>query len=162
MHLTGCYGIALGGNCIYSATHRNLLIEDSRLINVSGNTFRRHTPKYGTGVRFVRSRDITFTGCAIHDETEEGQPDLSALLELADCQRINISGSQFINGLIGIAAENTSHTTLSANTIHDTRETPIAQHAIRFSGKGNGNLANHNSVGSCKNKAIEGNITNNK
>ncbi len=162
VHLTGCYGIALGGNCIYSATHRNLLIEDSRLINVSGNTFRRHTPKYGTGVRFVRSRDITFTGCAIHDETEEGQPDLSALLELADCQRINISGSQFINGLIGIAAENTSHTTLSANTIHDTRETLIAQHAIRFSGKGVGNLANHNSVGSCKNKAIEGNITNSK
>jgi hypothetical protein len=159
VHLSGCYGIALGGNCIYSAKHRNLLIEDSRLINVSGNTFRRHTPKYGTGVRFLRSSDITFTGCAIHDETEEGQPGLDALLELADCQRINISGSQFINGLIGIASENTSHTILSANTIHDTREKPIAQHAARFSGKGTGNLATHNSVGPCKGKAIEGNIT---
>ncbi|SVD43929.1 uncharacterized protein METZ01_LOCUS396783, partial [marine metagenome] len=141
VHLTGCYGIALAGNCIYSAKHRNLLIEDSRLINVSGNTFRRHTPKYGTGVRFVRSTDITFTGCSIHDETEEGQPDLTALLELDQCQRINITGSQFINGLIGIAAKDARHITLSANTIHDTREKPIANHAIKFTGQGDGNLA---------------------
>ena len=75
MHLTGCYGIALSGNTIYSCENRNLLIEDSRLINVSGNTFRRHTPRYGTGVRFTGSSDITFTGCGIHDETAEGQPD---------------------------------------------------------------------------------------
>jgi len=159
VHLTGCYGIALAGNCIYSAKHRNLLIEDSRLINVSGNTFRRHTPKYGTGVRFVRSTDITFTGCSIHDETEEGQPDLPALLELDQCQRINITGSQFINGLIGIAAKDASHITLSANTIHDTREKLIANHGIKFTGKGDGNLAAHNSIGSFKSKAIEGNIT---
>ena len=159
VHLTGCYGIALAGNCIYSAKHRNLLIEDSRLINMSGNTFRRHTPKYGTGVRFVRSTDITFTGCAIHDETKEGQPDLPALLELDQCQRINITGSQFINGLIGIAAKDASHITLSANTIHDTREKPIANHAIKFTGQGDGNLAAHNSMGSFNSKAIEGNIT---
>ena len=43
VYLTGCYGVAIGGNTIYSCEHRNLLIEDSRLINVSGNTFRRHT-----------------------------------------------------------------------------------------------------------------------
>ena len=139
--------------------HRNLLIEDSRLINVSGNTFRRHTPKYGTGVRFVRSTDITFTGCSIHDETEEGQPGLTALLELDQCQRINITGSQFINGLIGIAAKDASHITLSANTIHDMREKVIANHGIKFTGKGDGNMAAHNSIGSFKSKAIEGNIT---
>ena len=80
VHLTGCYGIALSGNTIYSCENRNLLIEDSRLINVSGNTFRRHTPRYGTGVRFTGSSDITFTGCGIHDETAEGQPNLTALL----------------------------------------------------------------------------------
>ena len=110
VHLTGCYGIALSGNTIYSCENRNLLIEDSRLINVSGNTFRRHTPRYGTGVRFTDSSDITFTGCGIHDETAEGQPNLTALLELERCQRINISGSQFLNGAIGVAGNNCSHT----------------------------------------------------
>ena len=109
VHLTGCYGIAIAGNCIYSCKQNNLLIENSKLINVSGNTFRRHTPKYGTGVSFTQCTDITFTGCAIHDETEEGQPGLPALLRLDNCKRINITGSQFINGLVGIAASSTHH-----------------------------------------------------
>ena len=159
VHLTGCYGIALSGNTIYSCENRNLLIEDSHLINVSGNTFRRHTPRYGTGVRFTGSSDITFTGCSIHDETAEGQPDLTALLELERCQRINISGSQFLNGSIGVAGNNCSHVTLTGNTLHDTREQPTAQHAIRFTGPGEGNSAAHNSVGKTSGKPIEGNVT---
>ena len=158
VHLTGCYGIALSGNTIYSCENRNLLIEDSRLINVSGNTFRRHTPRYRTGVRFTGSSDITFTGCGIHDETAEGQPDLTALLELERCQRINISGSQFLNGAIGVAGNNCSHVTLTGNTLHDTREQPIAQHAIRFTGLGEGNSAAHNSLSPTAAKAIEGNV----
>ena len=158
VHLTGCYGIALSGNTIYSCENRNLLIEDSRLINVSGNTFRRHTPRYGTGVRFIDSSDITFTGCGIHDETAEGQPDLTALLELEHCQRINISGSQFLNGAIGVAGNNCSHVILTGNTLHDTREQPTAQHAIRFTGPGEGNSAAHNSVGITSGKPIEGNV----
>ena len=158
VHLTGCYGIALSGNTIYSCENRNLLIEDSRLINVSGNTFRRHTPRYGTGVRFTDSSDITFTGCGIHDETAEGQPNLTALLELERCQRINISGSQFLNGSIGVAGNNCSHVTLTGNTLHDTREQSTAQHAIRFTGPGEGNSAAHNSVGITSGKPIEGNV----
>jgi hypothetical protein len=158
VHLTGCYGIALSGNCIYSAKNRNLLIEDSRLINISGNTFRRHTPAYGTGVRFVRSVDITFTGCAIHDETEAGQPGLAGLLEMAECERINISGSQFLNGApTGIAATDCRHTTITGCTLHDTRPKPIAKHAIRFTGKGRGNLVATNSIGKSTGKAIEAN-----
>ena len=158
VHLTGCYGIALSGNTIYSCENRNLLIEDSRLINVSGNTFRRHTPRYGTGVRFTGSSDITLTGCGIHDETAEGQPNLTALLELERCQRINISGSQFLNGSIGVAGNNCSHVTLTGNTLHDTHEPPTAQHAIRFTGPGEGNSAAHNSVGITSSKPIEGNV----
>lgn len=158
VHLTGCYGIAIAGNCIYSCKQNNLLIENSKLINVSGNTFRRHTPKYGTGVSFAQCTDITFTGCAIHDETEEGQPDLPALLRLNNCKRINITGSQFINGLVGIAASNTHHTLISSNTIHDERKKPIAQNGIQFDNTGEGNLAANNSIGPCKSEAIEGSI----
>ena len=158
VYLTGCYGVAISGNTIYSCEHRNLLIEDSRLINVSGNTFRRHTPRYGTGVRFAGCRDITFTGCSILDETDGGQPGLTALLELDQCERINITGSQFLNGAIGVAGTDCRHVTLTGNTLHDTRERPIAQHAIRFDGPGEGNTAMHNSLGSTTADAIEGNV----
>ena len=158
LHLTSCYGIALSGNTIYSSAHRNVLIEDSRLINLSGNSFRRHTPTYGTGVRITGSSDIAFSGCSILDEAERGQPGLTALLELEECQRINITGSQFINGAIGVDASNCSHVTLTGNTLHDTREKPIAQHALRFSGNGTGNLATANSIGPTSKNPIEGNV----
>ena len=159
VHLTACYGVAISGNTIYSCEHRNLFIEDSRLINISGNTFRRHTPRYGTGVRFTGCSDITFTGCSILDETAEGQPGLSALLELDQCKRINITGSQFLNGTIGVAGKDCSHVTLTGNTLHDTRERPIAKHAIRFTGEGEGNSAAHYSLGPTSAKPIEGSVT---
>ena len=158
VHLTGCYGVAISGNTIYSCKHRNLFIEVSRLINISGNTFRRHTPRYGTGVRFTGCSDIAFTGCSILDETAESQPDLTALLELDRCKRINITGSQFLNGTIGVDGKDCSHVILTGNTLHDTRERPIAKHAIRFTGEGEGNTAAHNSLGQTSGKAIEGNV----
>lgn len=158
VHLTGCYGVAISGNTIYSCEHRNLFIEDSRLINISGNTFRRHTPRYGTGVRFTGCSDIAFTGCSILDETVESQPDLTALLELDRCKRINITGSQFLTGTIGVDGKDCSHVILTGNTLHDTRERPIAKHAIRFTGEGEGNTAAHNSLGQTSGKAIEGNV----
>ena len=99
VHLTGCYGMSLSGNTIYSCGNRNLLIEDSRQINIGTNTFRRHTPKMGTGVRIVRSSDLTFNGCSVNDETVGGQTSGASLLELAECDRINVSGSQFLNGV---------------------------------------------------------------
>ena len=159
VHLTGCYGVAISGNTIYSCEHRNLFIEDSRLINISGKTFRRHTPRYGTGVRFTGCSDVAFTGCSILDETAEGQPDLTALLELDRCKRINITGSQFLNGTIGMAGKDCSHVTLTGNTLHDTRERLIAKHAIRFTGEGEGNTAAHNSLGPTSAKPIEGRVT---
>ena len=158
LHLTGCYGVAISGNTIYSCEHRNLFIEKSRLINISGNNFRRHTPQYGTGVRFTGCSDIAFTGCSILDETAESQPDLTALLELDRCKRINITGSQFLNGTIGVDGKDCSHVILTGNTLHDTRERPIAKHAIRFTGEGEGNTAAHNSLGQTSGKAIEGNV----
>ena len=79
-------------------------------------------------------------------------------MELERCQRINISGSQFLNGAIGVAGNNCSHVTLTGNTLHDTREPPTAQHAIRFTGPGEGNSAAHNSVGKTSGKPIKGNV----
>ncbi len=148
VHLIGCYGISISGNCIYSGAQRNLLIEDSRQINVAGNTFRRHTPAMNTGVRIVRSSDVTLSGCSILDEHPEGQPTGASLLEVAESKRINVSGCQMLDGApCGVDVVDSSQVSIAACTIHDTRETPKSQHAIRFTGKGKGNLAAMNTIG---------------
>jgi hypothetical protein len=148
VHITGAYGIAISGNCIYSCVNRNLLIEDSRLINIGTNTFRRHTPRLGTGVRIERSSDITFSGCSIHDEEVDGQVSKASLLEIDSSERINVSGSQFIDGVpCGIDVANSSDISVTGCTIHDSRQEQKSKHAIRFRGPGQGNVIALNSVG---------------
>ena len=148
VHLSGCYGISLSGNCIYSCGKRNLLIEDSRQINVGNNTFRRHTPNMGTGVRIERSADVVVTGCSILDEHSEGQTSGASLLELVNAQRITVSGCQLLDGVpCGIDATDCSHVSITGCTIHDTRDQRKSRHAIRFAGQGTGNLVGLNSLG---------------
>jgi len=148
VHLTGCYGISLSGNCIYSCGHRNLLVEDSRQINIAANTFRRHTPRMGTGVRIVRSTDVTITGCSILDEHPDGQSSGASLLELLAVERINVTGCQLLDGVpCGVDAKDCSHVSLTGCTIHDTRLQKRSLHAVRFTGQGQGNLVGLNSIG---------------
>ena len=155
VHLTGCYGVALSGNCIYSCGSRNLLIEDSRQITVGTNTFRRHTPQMGTGVRIVRSSDISVTGCSILDEHPDGQPSGASLVELVESRRINVTGCQLLDGVpCGIDATDCSHVAITGCTIHDTREERRSRHAVRFTGKGTGNLVALNSIGSTTEAAL--------
>ena len=134
-----------------------MLIENSQQINIGTNTFKRHTPKRSTGVRIERSFDITFTGYSVLDEDPNGQASGASLLELNDCQRINISGSQFVNGApYGIDVVDSSHVSITGCTVHDTREKLKSKHAIRFSGKGGGNLVAMNSVGATLQAPVSG------
>lgn len=156
VHLTGCHGMAISGNCIYSCSERNLLIEDSHHINLTGNVFRRHSPRLGTGVRIAQSHDIAMTGCTIHDEHPEGQPISASLLELAECERVNVSGCQILDGVpVGIDAVNCSQCSFTGNTIHDSRSELKSRHAIRFRGKGNANLVGLNTIGRTVEGALE-------
>ena len=155
IHLTDCYGISLSGNCIYSCANRNLLIEKSQLITLGSNVFRRHTPTLATGVRIANSADIVFNGCAILDEHPEGQSTGASLMELTNCRRVNISGSQFLNGVpCGIDAIDCSHVVVAACTIHDTRPRTQSRHAIRIHGQGQGNLLSSNSTGATTDVAL--------
>jgi len=141
IHLSGCYGITLTGNSIYSCSHRNLLIENSRLIVIGSNNFRRHTEKAGTGVRLVDSRDCTLSGCSFHDESLEGQENRASLLELQNCQRIAVNGCNFSDGVpYGIDVLDCDDVLVTGCTIADTREAPRAEASIRFKGQGSGNL----------------------
>jgi hypothetical protein len=142
VHLTGCYGVSLTGNSIYSCSHRNLLVEDSQMITVGSNHFRRHTEKAGTGVRFTNSRDCTISGCSFLDESVEGQKSGASLLELKNCQRLAVTGCTFTNGVpYGIDARDCRDVLITGCTIAETRKIPASTAAIHFQGTGEGNVA---------------------
>lgn len=147
VHLSGCYGIVLSGNTIYSCSKRNVLVEDSRLINITGNSFRRHTPKYGTGVRLERSTDCLVSNCQFHDEAETGQESKASLLEVEACQRINIQGNQLVDGApYGVDVSNSSDVRLTDCMITEQRKNKVAKGAVRFTGAGEQNHMSSNTL----------------
>lgn len=156
VHLTRCQGMTISGNCIYSCSHRNLLLEDSHHITISGNVFRRHTAQLGTGVRMVRCHDVVLAGCSIHDQHPEGQRSGASLLELVGCRRINLSGCQLSDGVpYGVDAVDCSDVVLTGCTIQDTRAERKSRYAARFSGTGQGNLIAASSIG----PGVEGRVS---
>jgi hypothetical protein len=149
VHLSGCYGMVLSGNSIYSCSKRNLLLEDSQLINITGNSFRRHTPKFGTGVRLERSTDCLVSNCQFQDEASAGQESKASLLEIDSCRRINVQGNQMLDGApYGVDVESSSDVRVCNCMISEQRETRVAKGAVRFAGTGERNhLSANTSLG---------------
>jgi len=117
-------------------------VEDSRLIAVGTNQFRRHPPRFGTGVRFVGSEDCTISGCTFRDESDTGQKSGASLLELERCQRFAITGCAFADGApYAIDATECKDVVITGCTAAETREPAVAKGALRFRGPGSGNRA---------------------
>ncbi len=136
VHLTGCYGVVLSGNTIYSCVERNLWLEDCSQITVGSNLFRRHTPKYGCGVLLTGSQNVVINGCTFEDEAEEGQVSGYPLLEISNSQRITVTGNQLINSIKeGVKLSDASQINLTGNTIVDTRPERLMTQAIGQYGK---------------------------
>ncbi|MGY8691151.1 MAG: right-handed parallel beta-helix repeat-containing protein, partial [Verrucomicrobiales bacterium] len=147
VHLSGCYGIVLSGNTIYSCTKRNLLVEDSKLINITGNSFRRHSPTYGTGVRLEGSTDCLISNCQFHDQAPDGQENGASLLEIESCHRISVQGNQMLDGApYGVDVRDSSDVRISDCMITEQRAIKVAKGAVRFSGPGEGNYMNSNTL----------------
>ena len=156
VHLTGCHGVVLSGNFIYSCEHRNLLLERCRQINVTGNSFRRHTPNRFTGVRLVDSQDCVLSGCTVQDEDPEGQKSGASLLELSGCRRINVQGCQFLDGSpYGIDAERCREVNINGCTVIDSRPKIQSRGAIRFQGAGTHNLISSCTIGKTKAETLQ-------
>ena len=140
VHLTGCYGVTVSGNTIYSCGHRNLLLEKSSLITVGSNQFRRHTPSFGTGVRLEECEDCAISGCTFRDESDTGQVSGASLLELNRCARITVTGCSLVDGApFAIDAHDCKQVQIANCTIAENRKEPKAKAGIRFGGAGDGN-----------------------
>jgi hypothetical protein len=151
IHLIGCRGMVISGNSIYSAANRNLLLEKCELVTIGNNNFRRHSPSLGSGVRLVDSSDCILNACSWLDDSEQGQASGASLLELVRCQRISVGHCQLLDGVpLGIDVVDSSWVTIANCLLTDRRSPPLAQHLVRFRGRGEANLLNGNQLGSCQ------------
>jgi len=140
VHLTGCRGVTITGNSIYSCVERNLLLENCRQIVFCGNQSRRHTAQFACGWRLVDSANCTISSSLIIDDTDEGQATGASLLEIDRCKRINVSSCQLLGGTPhGIDVKDASYVNINSCQIIDAREVPQSRHPIRFRGQGTGN-----------------------
>lgn len=141
VHLTGCHGVVLSGNFIYSCGNRNVLAENSSQINIGTNNFRRHTSSMGTGIRLTNCVDSIINGCTVRDEHPDGQTSAASPIELDNCTRINITGCQAIDGVpYGIDINDSSIINITGCTVMDSREKRKSKGTIRFTGNGQANL----------------------
>jgi len=148
VHLTGCHGMVISGNSIYSCDQYNILAKDCDHRSICGNSFRRHTGNKYAGVRLEHSRNCTVQGCVFEDESKMGQASKKSLLELDHCKSVTVSGCQVIGGVpYGIHAQNSSMVNISGCSIHDPRAVKKTKAGIVFAGSGKANLVALNTIG---------------
>ena len=141
IHLTGCHGFVISGNCIYSCGVRNVLLQECSQINMTGNSFRRHMERAGAGIRLEDSSDCIISGCHLQDEAADGQAGGVPLLDLDACRRVSISAVQLIDGAPwGLRARGCSELNVSGSLIGGDLHTHPARGAISIQGPGRNNL----------------------
>lgn len=159
VHLLACRGVVLSGNVIYSGHVRNILVQGSRSVVMSGNCLD-HNPDYKSdelciGVRLEESEDCTFTGSVLHDcragqHTVKGARPAArqGLLEIDRCQRITLADCQVLDGAPhGIFVRDSRLVSISGCTVLDERTEKHMQHAIVFAGMGGGSFVHGNTLG---------------
>ncbi|MFN0053000.1 MAG: right-handed parallel beta-helix repeat-containing protein [Planctomycetales bacterium] len=160
IHLTSARGVTITGNVLYSGHNRNLFIEHCRNVVVGSNVFD-HNPDYDrqelcTGIRLEASVDCALQGLVIqdcqsgrHTVKEAGPQARQGLVELVRCRRINVSGTQILEGApCGLFVDDCQDTLITGCTILDARTPPLMEAAIRWQGSGAGNLISACRVGS--------------
>ncbi len=159
VHLQSVRDVTVDGNVIYSGHKRNILIEDSRNIAIGANAIG-HNPDYkekelSTGVRIVRSENISINGLVVQD-SQTGENTVAnsvpmqkqGLIELVGCKRLTLTGVQVLEATPnGIYVEDSHDTLISGCTILDNREKKLMTAAIRWKGAGTGNYVTASRIG---------------
>jgi hypothetical protein len=160
VHLSACRGVVLSGNVIYSAAKNTIHVEGSRNVVIGPHSID-HNPDYKekelcTGVRVEKSRDVSLTGVMIHACMGGGHTAANiapvrrdGLLELVDCDRVNVHGCSLLEGSpVGLFVERSRNILVTGCTIMDSRKPPLATHAVTWVGDGVGNAIHSCRLGS--------------
>jgi hypothetical protein len=166
LHLSACRGVVLSGNVIYSASKNTIFVEGSRNIVIGPHSID-HNPDYKekelcTGVRIEKSRDVSLTGVMIH-ACMGGQHTAAniapvpreGLLELVDCDRININGCSLLEGSpVGLFVQRSKNVLVTGCTIMDARTPPLAKHSVKWEGEGAGNAVHSCRIGKTSGETV--------
>ncbi|WP_437191496.1 right-handed parallel beta-helix repeat-containing protein [Planctomicrobium sp. SH527] len=147
LHFTRVWGVTVSGNQIYGSNRRNILVEESRNVVISGNMIG-HMPdfnrtKLATGIRLENSSECLINGLQIQDPQvpEKATPATipegrEALIELVGCQQINVTGSQIFDAILaGLLVENSKNVTINSTQIIDKRPESQMDHGIILRGE---------------------------
>ncbi|HEX6985907.1 MAG TPA: right-handed parallel beta-helix repeat-containing protein, partial [Planctomycetaceae bacterium] len=152
VHLSGVAGVTLTGNFLYSGHRRNVLVERSANVVIAANSFGHNQDYEGkqlrTGIRIVDSADVAISGVVLRDaaagrHTVEtaGPSERLAPLELIRCRRVNVSGTQILDGAPnGIYVEDCVDAVFTGCTILESRPDRLMSAAIRWTGDAAGGL----------------------
>jgi hypothetical protein len=156
--LQSCRGVVLSGNVIYSGHKRNLVVEGSRNIVISGNCFD-HNPDYEpnqlcTGIRIVDSTDVAMSGTVIQDSQtgkhtvkDVAQFEREALVELVRCRRATISGCHIVDGVpTGLLLDSCSNTSITGCQVLESRTEKLTTKPLVWRGAGEGNFLDGNVI----------------
>ena len=99
---------------------------------------------------FVDSADVSISGVVLRDAAAgkhtvetKGPSERMAPLELVRCRRVNVSGTQILDGAPnGIYLEDCADTVLTGCTVLEDRPIPMMTAAVRFTGESLGCLIN--------------------
>lgn len=153
LHLIKCRGIAVSGNFIYAGYQHNLLADQCDDMSITGNTIGHN---YWVAERMIDNnfRLVSCSDTVLGSLQLRGAPngqtldDSSAnprihdgLIELENCQRINVTGCILRDPAnAGLRVHNSEWVNVSGCQIADSRpEGPIMQHAVKWTGAGNSN-----------------------
>jgi hypothetical protein len=151
VHLSACRGVVLSGNVIYSAAKNTMFVDGSRNIVIGPHSID-HNPDYKekelcTGVRIEKSRDVSLTGVMVsgcqggkHTVANVAPIQREGLLEIVDCDRVNVNGCSLLEGSpVGLFVRRSRNVLVTGCTIMDGRNPPLATHAVKWEGEGEGN-----------------------
>lgn len=147
--LRSCRGVVITGNSFAVGLERSLVIERSRQVVVSGNTFD-HNPDYKgdhlDGISIRDSAGITLSNLIL-EATRSGTRESGGAIEVHQSSEVAINGCQIFDPAIrGIDLADVRNSRVSACTIIDRRQPIEIREAIRFGGESAQNLLSDNLV----------------
>ncbi|HWL09962.1 MAG TPA: right-handed parallel beta-helix repeat-containing protein [Planctomicrobium sp.] len=168
IHITNSWGVVVSGNNIYGATKRNIQVEGSRNVVINGNMLGQmpdfNRSKLCNGIRIENSIDCLISGVQIQDPQElEGAGPVTipeereALVELVNSDRVNVTGSQLLDGIpVGLLIDSCRETSVNNCQIIDQRDTPRMEQGVLLRGELKHVILSNNQIRRATVKAVAG------
>ncbi len=160
IHLKRARAVAVTGNTIYSATNRDLVVEDCANIVLGSNSIDWNPDHRGKrtvdGIVLRRSDGVVLSDTII-ENSFAGSEERGGTIEIDDCRDVTISACQVLDPKHrGIVINDSERVRVSATTVVDRREKPTMRSTIEVTGKSRNNVIRDNTLAKGRLKVAPG------